>query len=112
MIKLVADFALPAGGLPEQNDGTRRLPCGGFDKSLAMEQHIELAEGLYLAKRLQREMFIGTLGGIALVESEADHVGDDAPTARGRRVDERVPALIDGGSTVESIAVEMSFRAF
>ena len=65
-----------------------------------MEENVELAEVVGVAERLEREVFVGALGGVAFVESEADHVGDDAPTTGARQIDEVVPALFDGGAAV------------
>ena len=50
------------------------------------------------------------LGRVALIAPKADDVGDDVPAACRRRVVEIIPTLIDGGSAVRAVAVEVGLR--
>ena len=75
-----------------------------------MKQHVELLEQVEVAQRLQREMLVSPFRRGPLVEPETDDVGDDAPAALGRRVDQIIPALGHGGSAVAAVAVEVDFR--
>ncbi len=112
IVKLVADFALAIGCFAEQPNGARWLAAYALNKSEPMEQNIEPTELVDVAERLQREMLVSTLGGVALVEPKADDVRDDSPPAGWRLVDEIVPALIDRSAATRAIAVEMNLRAF
>lgn len=92
--------------------GARCQPCGLIGSHGALhvaqllpdgsrkERVIKLLERAEIAERLQREMFVGAFGRIAFVKPEADEVGNDAPAAGGRSIDQIIPTLIDGRPSV------------
>ena len=110
LVELVADLPLAFGRFFQQGHGARRTEKRLVDQALAMKEHVELFEHVEVAQRLQREVLVSPLRRGPLVEPETDDVGDDAPAALGRRIDQVIPALGHGGPAVAAVAVEVDFR--
>ena len=110
VVELIADLPLAFGRFFQQGHGARRSEKRLVDQTLAMKEHVELLEQVEVAQRLQREMLVSPFRRGPLVEPETDDVGDDAPAALGRRIDQIIPALGHGGSAVAAMAVEVDFR--
>ncbi|MGI8982761.1 MAG: hypothetical protein ACR2FY_26295 [Pirellulaceae bacterium] len=111
LVELVPDFLLPLGGSLQKLQRPRLLGGAGMEQAAALEEAIELVEGLRVAQLLQREFLVGERTFLAVVEADGLEVGNDSPGATGDGV-EVVPALLDGGAAVGPVAVEVGHGPF
>ena len=98
-------------GLLDQADDGGLLAKRVLHQAGAVEGHVEAAEGVAVAERLEGVVLVLAGGGGAVVKAEGDEVGDDAEAAVPAQGVEVVPALGDGGAAVGAVAVEVDAGA-
>jgi hypothetical protein len=110
-VQFIADFALAFLGLLQQHIGTGHPFEAQREQPGALEEAIEVEEGVPLAQVLQGEKLIHARRLLSVVEAEAHDVRHDAPGAIGH-FSQIIPALLDRRAPIELVPVDVDLRAF